>query len=95
LGYISNTLDPGLKAGGYFTGIKEVDKSEREKMYRERKHFGLLVKNGEEIWIFPVYREDETVVAIQFRTEFDYGRSLREDFDTLLLESKPIQECSF
>ncbi len=89
-----NTINPELTAGGYYTGVKEIDKNLRDKMYKERGHFGLLVKKKKEILIFPIYREDDTLVAIQFRARADFGQSLRVNFDELLRKSTPIQEYS-
>jgi serine/threonine protein kinase len=79
-----------IKAGGYYTSYKIIEQKEIERLVQEGRHFGLLVKEGQEILIIPIYREDGTMVAVQFRANSDITANLREYFSILLNESIPL-----
>lgn len=90
-----NSTKPELSEGGYFTGVKIVTQNEREELYKGRKHFGLVIKDGQKILIFPIYREDGGMAAIQFRSTSDLTDGLQNYFNELLSDSTSIQSyCS-
>lgn len=84
------TNDPSIEGKGYFTGFQIIDEVERKKLVKEGKHFGLLVKDGHEILIAPVYRDDGVIVTIQFRAQIDLVSGLVKYFKGLLEESTPL-----
>ena len=86
------TDDWDFKLGGYFSSFKIIEKVKREEILLKGKHFGLLVKDGQEVLVAPIYRDDETIVAIQFRAASDLVVSLRRSFDDLLKESTPLPQ---
>src|SRR5262249_32866821 len=86
-----NTLVGDIDAGGYFAAIKEVDAATQHAMKREGQHFGLLVKNDYKIIMYPMYRSDDELVAIQFRVGEGVIGQLEQRFEKSLKESLPLE----
>ncbi len=89
-GIRAKSRDP--EGGGYWAGYVVVDPLEREELIRRRRHFGLVRKDNHQTWVFPVYRQDQQVVALQFRSTHDEGSELLEFFAKHLSEATPITD---
>jgi hypothetical protein len=62
----------------------------RRKLVATGRHFGLLVKGGDRIAMFPVYDTDERLVTLRFRSGLRQVEGLREAFEDIWRESRPL-----
>jgi serine/threonine protein kinase len=86
------TNKPLPSDGGYYSGFVDIDHQKRERLVREGKHFGLVLVQGQEIAIFPVYRGDGVIVAVQFRAGWDIGKKILPEFYALLGDSRSLTD---
>jgi serine/threonine protein kinase len=56
------------------------------------KHFGLFVKDDGPIAMFPVYNADQTLVTLRFRSGRRHVDGLREAFDVLWGDARPLAD---
>jgi serine/threonine protein kinase len=90
------------------TAIADLDESVRKhyqvryvRMSAERrkrfaasgKHFGMLIKDGDRISMFPVY-DGELLVTLRFRSDPRYTEGLVETFESLWEQAQPVDELS-
>ena len=89
-----NVGKPGpLHTGGYYTGVREMDSADRERLIKEGRNFGLWRKGQEEVMIVPVYSQKHgTIVAVRFWEPRRGARPWMDFFARLLEESIPLSE---
>ncbi|MGA9115885.1 MAG: phosphotransferase [Bacteroidota bacterium] len=62
------TAKSAIEEGGYFTGVRIVPEKERDDRLRRGEHYGLIVRGSARVIMYPIYREDRKLVALQFRS---------------------------
>lgn len=62
------TAKSAIEEGGYFTGVWIVPEKERDDRLRRGEHYGLVVRGTARVIMYPIYREDRQLVAVQFRS---------------------------
>jgi serine/threonine protein kinase len=62
----------------------------RRQLVAAGKHFGLLVKAGDQISMFPVYSESDLLVTLRFRSGTRQVEGLRETFDSVWSYARPL-----
>jgi serine/threonine protein kinase len=81
-----------IAAGGYYTCVRVVESEERRQaMIREGLHFGLIIKGRYKIIMYPVYREDQTLVTMQFRVGEGVIGPLEQKFEEILTTAEPLE----
>jgi hypothetical protein len=79
-----------VSAGGYWVGKHVITAAALKKVRREHSHYGLLTKDGHETWVFPVYRQDGSLVSLQFRSVDTRAEGLRRCFREFLELATPL-----
>ena len=80
-----------IEAGGYYACVERVDADLQDAMVRQGKHFGLATRGTSQIVLYPIYREDRTVVSIQFRAGEGFSHS-RQEFREDLSKADPPEK---
>ncbi len=52
---------------GYYAAYRFVTERDRSSIVRAARHVGVIVKKDEELLVAAIYREDGTIVSLQFR----------------------------
>lgn len=85
-----NVDNRDVSAGGYWVGKHLITAAALKKVRREHSHYGLLTKDGHATWVFPVYRQDGSLVSLQFRSVDTRAESLRRRFSDFLELATPL-----
>jgi serine/threonine protein kinase len=62
------TAKSAIEEGGYFTGVWTVSEKDRDDRLRRGEHYGLVVRGTARVIMYPIYRDDRQLVAVQFRS---------------------------
>jgi len=81
----------GIEAGGYYAAIERVDPETQASMVRQGMHFGLANKGASQMVLYPIYREDRTLVSVQFRVGEGFSQ-LEQEFRKHLAKSEPLEK---
>ena len=80
-----------IEHGGYFTGLWTMSANERADRLRRGEHYGLVVRGSSRVIMYPIYREDGLLVAVQFRSgAATEGRV--EQVQAALRRARPLAE---
>jgi len=79
-----------IEAGGYYACVEKVAADLQASMVRQGMHFGLANKGTSQMVLYPIYREDRTLVSIQFRVGEGFSH-LDQEFRKHLANSDPLE----
>jgi serine/threonine protein kinase len=77
---------------GYRCGVWVVSEEKREEMLKEDHHFGLLVKDGKELVVYPIYTDDRSLSSLLFRADPRVAASMRRVYLKAEAESRDLRE---
>jgi serine/threonine protein kinase len=82
-------LDPSVKSN-FAVRYLPMSAEKRRRLVASGRHFGLLVKGGVRIAMFPIYDTNERLVTLRFRSEPGHVEGLREKFEAIWSEARPL-----
>jgi len=83
-----NTTQMELEAGGVFTGVRIVEKQQRQAMIRAQVHAGVWIRGERVALALPFYSEDKRrLIAVHLRPGDTSAGRVREDFVKRYLEA--------
>jgi hypothetical protein len=86
-------LEPSQRAN-FAVRYLPLTTDQRRALVASGRHFGLLVKGGDRIAMFPVY-DDDRLVTLRFRSGERQVAGLRESFDTIWNMAKSLVDLRF
>jgi serine/threonine protein kinase len=86
-----------LEAGGFYTAFQMLEKGVLDEVKRGGKNnYGLLLPKGDledhGLLMVPVYRTDDVIVTIQFRSHPGVVRDFKKDFEKRLHQAMPLSQ---
>jgi serine/threonine protein kinase len=82
-------LDPSMRAN-YGVRFVVMSAETRRQLVASGKHFGLLVKDRDQISMSPVYGSNDLLVTLRFRAGARPAAGLRETFDRIWSYARPL-----
>lgn len=81
--------DPSRKGSGYYVGVQRLAQPERDRSMKT--NFGVLIKEGLEIVVLPVYSDEGVIVKVQFLSNSDLAKNLRNVFGAMDATAEPLR----
>jgi serine/threonine protein kinase len=78
--------------GVYEVRVHDVAEAQLEQMLKQKDHFGLLVKGGAEIVVYPEYRADGSLSVVKFLADQNMADRLRARFEDYWALGVPVEQ---